>query len=226
MWMSMSQGSAGAALAAQRARGLVTAGALAVVLVVGLAACGGGSGKPAAAASTTSTTTAGRGRFGAAFAAFTSCMSQHGVKLQLPRRTGNGPRPTGEAGATPGGGGGFRGGGGFFGAGTTPSSLPPGVTASQYQAAVSTCRSKLPTGGFGGGARGGAATAAYRSCMSDHGVTLPSFGGFGSSSSSSTTASSSPPTTFDRTSPKFVAANKICMALLPARGGTTTTTAG
>jgi hypothetical protein len=83
----------------------------------------------------------------------------------------------------------------------------------------------MPKGGFGfggrgGGAAGGAAFTAYGSCMKDHGITLATR--TPSTTVAGATTSSVP--AVDRNSAKFIAANKICQALLPAR--TTTTTAG
>jgi hypothetical protein len=216
----------------QRSRSSLVGGfALAAVLVVALGACGGGSSSPKAAAGTTTTTAAGgRGNFAAAFAAYSTCMGQHGVKLPTRTPGSGGPRPTGGgAGGEGGGGGGFPGGGGGFGGGfgRTPQSLPAGVTQAQYTAAQKACASKLPTCGFGGGRGGAAGTAAfqaYTGCMKDHGVTVGSFRPGGATP---TTAAGSTPTTSPRNNPKFIAANKVCGALLPTfGGGTTTTTAG
>jgi hypothetical protein len=181
------------------ALGFAAAGLL---LVVTAAACGGSSAK-AATAATTTTTAGGTAGGGAALQAYRTCLSQHGVTL--PRRT-------------PGTGGGGFGGGGFGG---TPRTLPKGVTAAQFAAAQKACASKLPAGGFGGrGGFGGQAFQAYTSCLRDHGVTISTV----PAGTSATTTAGSPRPTFNRNDPKFVAANKICMALLPSR--TTTTTAG
>jgi hypothetical protein len=192
--------------------------AVAALTVLG-AACGGSSSAKAATTSTTAAA-AGGGANRVAFQAYRTCLSQHGVTLpQRTRPTGTPPPSGGGTGGLPGDGGGFGGGGfgGGFGGGGTPQSLPPGVTATQFAAAQSACRSKLPAGGFFGGGRGGAAFQAYTSCLRDHGVTIP--GG-----TSQTTVAGSPRPTFNRNDPKFVAANKVCAALLPSR--TTTTTAG
>lgn len=188
------------------ALGVVATG---VVLVVVAAACGGSSAK---AAAPTSTTVTGR----AGFAAYRTCLSQHGVTL--PQRTpgSGGPPSTGDGGAPASGGGGF-GGGGFGG---TPRSLPPGVTAAEFAAAQKACASKLPAGGSGGRFGGGAAFAAYASCLRDHGVTIASR----PVGTPPTTLAGATRPTFNRNDPKFIAANKICQALLPSR--TTTTTAG
>jgi len=173
------------------------------------------------AASAATTTTVAGGRNTAAFAAYRTCLSQHGVKL--PTRT-PGSRPPTSSGGT--GGGGELGGGGFGGGG-----FGGGANATpQFAAAQKACASKVPKGGFGFGGRGGAGGAAftaYVSCMKDHGITLSTRRAAGTSITTiagATTSSSVAPV--DRTSPKFIAANKICQALLPSRPTTTTTTAG
>jgi hypothetical protein len=172
--------------------------ALAVLLVagaVGLAACGGSSGSAATTAaaggtgtdpattSTPTTTTGGAGGANAAaFTKYTSCLKQHGVTL--PTR-----RP---------GGGGFGGGGGGGGGaptGTTGTSTRPrgggAFNNPKFRAAQTACAKLLPAGarggfgggrggGFGGGAGNTAAFAAYRNCLTLHGVKLAAgAGGFG-----------------------------------------------
>jgi hypothetical protein len=158
--------------------------ALAVVALSALtAACGGGggssSGTTTASSAAAGTTTTGAAGFQAAFAAYRTCLSQHGVKLP----TGGFRRPpSGTTGGTPPAGGGFGGGNG-----APPSGqgfLPAGVSAATFQKAQQACASKRPTGGFrrGGGFGGGqissSALAAFRSCMQSHGVTLSAQGGF------------------------------------------------
>jgi len=92
------------------------------------------------------------------------------------------------------------------------------VSQQAVQAAFSACQSKLPSGGgFGGGGANAQDLQAYTSCLGDHGVKVP------------TPASGSQPggragLGAIRSDPKFAAANKICGALLPAAGGSTTTT--
>ncbi|HEY5013173.1 MAG TPA: hypothetical protein VIK61_10775 [Acidimicrobiia bacterium] len=188
-------------------------------LVVVAAACGGSSSAKAATPSTTAAA-GGGGANRVAFEAYRTCLSQHGVTL--PQRT----RPTGSSGSPPpsgSGAGGLAGDGGFGGGsgsgfgGGTPQSLPKGVTAAQFAAAQTACRSKLPSGGLFGGGQGGQAFQAYTSCLRDHGVTI-------SRVAPQTTVAGSPRPTFNRNDPKFVAANKVCAALLPSR--TSTTTAG
>ena len=191
----------------QRARLATLGGLLAAGLV--LAACGGGSSHPVSAASTTttSTTVAGGRGGGVALAAFRSCMSSHGVTLATrPRGASGAPSTTpGETRPLGGGGGGF-GGGNFANRFNTP---PAGVDPTKYKAALAACRSKLPTGI----PLNNTAFQAYRSCLKDHGVTLPATGGAGS---------------INRSDPKVQAAMKICQPLRPAGGfgrSTTTTTA-
>jgi hypothetical protein len=172
--------------------------ALAALLVagaVGLAACGGSSGGSAATttaaaggtgtdpatASTPTTTTRGfgGGANAAAFTKYTSCLKQHGVTL--PTR-----RP---------GGGGFGGGGGGAPTGTNGTSTRPrgggAFNNPKFRAAQTACAKLLPAGfrggfgggrggGFGGGAGNTAAFAAYRNCLTLHGVKLTAgAGGFG-----------------------------------------------
>jgi hypothetical protein len=116
--------------------------------------------------------------------AYRDCLSQHGVNLPTARPTG---------------GFGGGGGGGGFGFGGGASANPT------MQAAMQACASLRPTGGFGGG-RGGfnsSAMAAFRSCMKDHGVTLPSNGGFRALNNT--------------TDPKTAAAYNTCKPLMPTR---------
>jgi len=182
--------------------GLLAAGIL-------LAACGGGSTHSASAstAPTTTTTPGGRGR-GAALIAFTSCMRTHGVTLATRPRARNGSTSSTTPGDTRprGGGGGFGFGGNFANRFNTP---PAGVDPTKYKTALTACRSLLPTAGL----PNNSAFQAYRSCLKDHGVTLPATGSSG---------------TINRNDPKVQAAMKTCRPLLPAQGAgrsTTTTTA-
>jgi hypothetical protein len=176
---------------------IVLVGAIALVL----AACGGGS--PSASASGTGSTSTTTPRGGFQNAAFQTCLKQHGVALP-PRNGGNRPGAGG-----PGGGG-------------TPNSIP-GLTAAQ-QSALNACRSQLPSGGRNrpGGANS-QALQAYLSCLSDHGVTVPTTT---SGSSASGTRASGSVLNAVRNDPKFAAANQTCRALLPTPGGSTTTTNG
>jgi hypothetical protein len=144
-----------------------------LLAVASVAGCGGSSSKASTAAPAATGTPAAAGTTSGAaaagangFAAYTACLKKNGVTLPTGRPGGGfGARPSGAA----------RGsrvpGGGFGGLNATS-----GPTA----AAVKACASVRPTGGFGGGAGGGANAsaiasqlAAYRGCLSDHGVTLP-----------------------------------------------------
>ncbi len=192
-----------------RSSALARGAVLALLLAVATACGGSSSPKVAAGASTTTAPGAGSA---SGFAAYASCLKAHGVDLGSGTQ---GPGGTPPSGVTPGQGG-IPGGGGSAG---TPPSLPKGVTQSQFDAAEKACASKRPTGGFGGGggAGGQAAIQAYVSCLSDHGVKVTS------SSAATTAAGAAPTPQFDRSDPKFAAANKVCRALLPS-GATTTTT--
>jgi hypothetical protein len=199
-----------------RRQRLATLGGLLAAGLV-LAACGGGSSHPAGASTTATTTTTvaggGRGGFGAALTAFRTCMTTHGVTLPQGLGGGNRTPPSTTPGETrPAGGGG--GGGGFFGGGNFADrfkTAPAGVDPTKYAAALKACMSTLPTGVPGGGANN-TAFQAYRSCLADHGVTLPATGGLGA---------------INRNDPKVQAAMKTCLPLLPTGGfggGRTTTT--
>ncbi len=182
---------------------------LAVALLA--TACGGGT-KTATSASTTTTPTGSSTR-SAALARYTSCLESHGVPSSVASSTfgfGRG-RPTSST--TTGG---------------TSVSTPRPSIPSQYQAAFTTCRSTLPTGGFGGrGNFNSAQLQAYRNCLTIHGVTVPTttpgsqgsggggFGGGGFGGGGFGAASSSP---------AFQAAQKACASLLPARSTTGSTT--
>lgn len=177
---------------------IVLVGAIALVL----AACGGGSSSAGASGTGSTSTTTPRGGF--QNAAFQTCLKQHGVTLP-PRNGGNRP------------------GGGGPGGGGTPNSIP-GLTAAQ-QSALNACRSQLPSGGRNGpgGGANSQALQAYLSCLSDHGVTVPTTT---SGSSTSGIGASGSVLNAVRSDPKFAAANQTCRALLPTPGGSTTTTNG
>jgi hypothetical protein len=184
--------------------------AVAGAIVAGtvLAACGGsggtgGSTPAAAAASPTSTSNAA--------AAYRTCLEQHGVTL--PSRAPGQGRPSGGAGG--GGGGGFGGGGGGF------------STSPQMQAALQACASVRPTGGAGfggfGGGRGGAALTAFRNCMSQQGVVIPT-----TRPTAFPTAPASGSARYlgglDPNDPKVAAALKVCSPLLPSRSASPSAT--
>ena len=171
--------------AKRRARWLVTG--VALVSAVGLAACGG-SPKSSDAATTSASSTQ------KAFAAYSSCMKQHGVKLP----SNFGQRRPGSTGSFP--------------TGSFPASrLPAGVSSKKYEAASKACRAKLPAGGFRGGSHGLSNFAAYASCLSDNGVKLS---GTGPSALRSLNTSD----------PTVKAAMQTCSPLLHAGSTTTTTT--
>jgi hypothetical protein len=121
--------------------------------------------------------------------AYRDCLSQHGVNL-----------PSGRPGGRPSGGFGGGNGGGGFGGGVFGGASPNPT----MQAAMQACASLRPKGGFGGG-RGGfnsSAMAAFASCMKDHGVTLPTNGGFRA---------------LNTADAKTAAAYDTCKPLLPTR---------
>jgi hypothetical protein len=138
----------------------------------------------------------------ASFTAYRNCLSQHGVSL-----------PSGGPGS-----GGFDG-GGFGGSGGS------GGSSSTFQKAAQACASLRPSfgsggsGGFGGSGGGGflAALQAFRTCMSDHGESVP------------TSRPSAPPATGSTRDDRFLnglnpanskvaAALKACESKLPSFG--------
>ena len=176
--------------------GLVVAGSL-------LAACGGGGSSGGttpvgAAASASASSGAGSN------AAYRTCLSQHGVAL--PSRSPGQGRPSGGTGG--GGFGGFGGGGGGGGFSVSP----------QMQAAMQACASLRPTGGAFAGGRGGTALAAFRNCMSQQGVAIPTTRPTVRPTVSSTAASRFYLGGLDPNDPKVSAALKVCSPLLPTRG--------
>jgi hypothetical protein len=192
-----------------------TAGIVGVAMLV--AACSGSS-KTATSASTTPAVSpavsaspsaapnsaAGSGRNSAAFQAYTACLTQHGVTVPSfsagARPSGSFSRPAGGFSRAPGASRG-PGGGGFGGFGS------PNPSTSAARAA---CGSLLPAGAVGGGAgRTISATtfAAFKSCMSDNGVTI---------------TSTDPQTAIrglDRSDAKTAAALKICQPILGQGAG-------
>lgn len=173
--------------------GLAAVGALA-------AACGGGSNSSGTASGS------GNGGAGGAFQAYVSCLQQNGVTISMPTDRpsgmgGPGGRPSGApggmmpSGVRPSGfggsgfGGGMPGGGGIF-------EKPSNVSQATWDKAQSVCASQRPSMGPRGGGDNGAA-AAYRNCLSNHGVTA--------SAGSLNTAD-----------PKVAAAEKACAVLRPS----------
>ncbi len=193
---------------------VATAGLVGVAVLV--AACGGGSTKASSTGSTTPAVspavsatpspaasaagTAGPGdRNGAAFEAYRACLQQHGVTLPSfspgARPSGSFSRPPGGFSRPPGASRGPGGDGGGFGGFGSPN---PSTSAAQ-----AACASLAPAGGFGGGATISATTfAAFKSCMSDHGVTITS------------TDPQAAIRGLDRTDAKTAAALKLCQPIL------------
>jgi hypothetical protein len=129
---------------------------VAIVVAAGVVAGCGGTSHPSAAAPAGSSTSSAAGA-AASRQQYRACLSQHGVAL--PTRPAGG-YPPGQ------GGGGYGGGygGGFGGASANPTT----------RAAMQACAQYRPKNGFGG--RGGfnsTAMQAFRNCLSQHGVTLP-----------------------------------------------------
>jgi hypothetical protein len=128
------------------------------------------------------------------FAAYTACLRQHGVNIPT-------ARPSGGAG-----------GGGFFGG---------GAAGGANQQARQACQSLAPRGGFGG--RGMQEMQAFRSCLSDHGVTLPTPSpgaartpGARPSPGARRTPGEGLLGRFDTSDPKVAKAVKTCRPLLPS----------
>ncbi|MDO8731050.1 MAG: hypothetical protein Q7L55_00505 [Actinomycetota bacterium] len=121
-----------------------------------------------------------------------ACLAKKGITL--PSRAPDAVRPTAVPTGAPQAGQGFAGGRG----------LPAGVDQQSFQAAMQACGGNFG-GGFQAGANGPGSTAfqAYRSCLTDHGVTLPP------------TAGARP--NLDGSDPKLSAAMKICAPLMPTR---------
>ncbi|HZP50620.1 hypothetical protein [Actinocrinis sp.] len=182
----------------------VAIGAAAAVAGV-LAACGGSNGTAPAAASTPTAAASTSGN-----AAYLDCLRQHGanVPTAFPSRNRPTDRPSG---VRPSGGFGGGGGGGFFGQSQSP----------QMQAAVQACASVRPTNGFGGfgGGRGGTQLVAFRNCMTQQGVTIPT-----TRPTAFPTATSSADRAarylggLNPSDPKVAAALKVCSPLLPTPG--------
>ncbi|MGD0256163.1 MAG: hypothetical protein ABSB99_11590 [Acidimicrobiales bacterium] len=174
--------------------------ALVLVFAAGLGACGG-------AAKSNSTASNSRS---SALAAYSNCLKEHGVTLpaNFAKTPRNGSVPSGSLpeGSLP--------------TGSVPQgNAPSGVNSSKFQAAEAACRSKLPSGGFGGAPGGGTPGsgslsnfAAFSSCMSDNGVKLK---GTGPSALAS----------LNQNDPAVQSAMKKCSPLLQS-GSTSTTMTG
>jgi len=195
----------------------VAIGCVALALVV--AACAGGSSKtastptsaPAVSPSVSAASSGGASpsaRSTVDFAAYTACLAQHGVTVPSfsrgARPSGSFSRPAGgfsrSPGASrgPGGGGGGGGFGGGFGGSADPSTA----------AARAACASLLPAGAVGPGTRtiSAATFAAFKSCMSDNGVTI------------TVTDPTQAVRSLNRSDAKTAAALKICQPILGTQG--------
>ena len=161
-----------------------------------IAGCSSGSGTSAVANAT--------GASNAGSAAYTACLSQHGVTLPSRGAFGGGRR-SGGAGFTPGAGrSGAAGGiGGAF------ASANPSMSA-----ALQDCASLRPSGSATGVGGGSSRLTAFRSCMTQQGETLPT--------ARPTAAATAAPTGAARylnglnpADPKVQAALKVCQPLIP-----------
>lgn len=179
-----------------------TAGAL---LLVTLTACGGNSTTADSSAAAPAATPAASGAAAGPpdFTAYRDCMAQNGVTLpDMGQPPAGGAMPTGAppsgmpAGAPPSG---AAGGPGGF-------ALPDGVDQATFDKAQTACASLRPT--MGGGRAPArldeTAVAAFKSCMTDHEVTIPSGDNW--------------MTQLDRTDAKVKAAMDTCAPLLPQPG--------
>jgi hypothetical protein len=205
-------------LTSERGRRWVLASLPILALSAVLAACGGGSSTTAPPATTattapSSTSTPTSAARTAALTKYDQCLTSHGVPASAANGLfGGGRRRATTATTAPGQ--------------TAPTGTRPTIPA-QYQTAFTACASLRPTGGafFGGGGQfTGAQAAAYRNCLTIHGVTLPTTptttpgqprptGGFAGGGQGAQFANN----------PKFQAAQKACASLLPARTGAITT---
>jgi hypothetical protein len=129
-------------------------------------------------------------------------MKVHGVKMTLPKIPGG---PSGNGNGAPAGGvtpptGGNAPSGAFPGGGLG-GAKPKGVSTKKYNAAQKACADKLPSFGAGGpNGQNSQDFQAYLSCLTDHGVKVPTSGGLQNLDPNDTT---------------FQEANKTCGALLP-----------
>jgi len=130
------------------------------------------------------------------FAAYRQCLQQHGV---TPRRSPANP-------------------------GTTETTKPADPSA--FAAARQACAGLRPAGGLRGGGIASKPRAAFRRCMTDHGVTLPAPGNPGSASGGTTPASvprGGMLRGLDRNDPAVAKALTACRSLLVSPTTTTST---
>jgi hypothetical protein len=151
------------------------------------------------------------------FAAYRACLEQHGVQPRRRRDTSTSAAPAaGE---------------------TSTSTTRPDPAA--FAAARQACRKLRPAGGLRAGGIGPGARAAFRKCMTDHGVTLPAeppgaggappTTGPGGERTTTTSGPSSVPrggmlAGLNRNDPAVAAALSACRPLLNAGSSTTTAT--
>jgi hypothetical protein len=138
------------------------------------------------------------------FAAYTACLAQHGVTVPSfspgARPSGSFSRPAGGFSRSPGASRGPGGGGGGFGG--FGGSADPSTAAAR-----AACASLLPAGAVAGGQTISAATfAAFKSCMSDNGVTI------------TVTDPTQAVQSLNRSDAKTAAALKICQPILGTQG--------
>jgi hypothetical protein len=162
-----------------------------VLLSLVLASCGGSSSTSSSVAAATAPSGSATGAGAHRFTAVRECLEKNGIKLP-PRKPRQGRPP----------------GGGFFGGGTARR-LPPGVTRSQFEAAIKKCG-----GGFRPGARlrspaYRSALASFAECMRRHGINLPAPNTSGSGPIFNTG-------TINTNSAQFKAAQSACRAVLRA----------
>jgi len=150
------------------------------------------------------------------FAAYRRCLEQHGVEPRRRRDTSTTATtaPAGEA-------------------TTSTTRADPAAFAAARQA----CRNLRPAGGLRAGGIGSGPRTAFRKCMTDHGVTLPTFGAGAGAGPTGPGAGQGPTTTtnelghrggmlagLNRNDPMVAAALSACRPLLNAGSSTTTTT--
>jgi hypothetical protein len=178
---------------------------LAVGALLVVAGCGGGSPASSASAASTSTTS-GASAANAGQSALRACLKKQGIDLPAGFGGGRGGQPSGASGpsGTP----------GSFPPGGTRGSLPGGVDQDKFRQAIQKCGGNR--NGFPGGGANAQAFTAYLSCLSDHGVTVPT-------STSGGQAGGAGALNAVRSDHKYATANKTCQALLPTAGSTTTT---
>jgi len=178
---------------------------LAVGALLVVAGCGGGSASTSASDTSTSTTSDASTANGSQ-ADLRACLKKQGIDLPAGFGGGRGGPPSGASGpsGTP----------GSFPPGGTRGSLPGGVDQDKFRQAIQKCGGNR--NGFPGGGANAQAFTAYLSCLSDHGVNVPT-------STSGGQAGGPGALNAVRSDPKFTTANKTCQALLPTAGSTTTT---